>query len=212
MKTGLILGASIAAVLAGPALAQSPTTADWAGVYVGANLAWPKADVEDNYDSLQLFSFKIDGRSAGLQLGYNLQSGMFVYGLEAGFSFGSVTGIGTCAICTGTSTQPDMEIDRTAALRARVGIANRNMLYFASLGVGRADARVVDPLQGGSDSQRHRGLLAGLGVDWKVSPALSVGAEYIYGRYEDIPYALIITPDVIGFETQELRLDLKLSF
>ena len=105
-----------------------------------------------------------------------------------------------------------MEIDRTAALRARVGIANRNMLYFASFGVGRADVTVYDPFQGGGDSQRHRGMLAGLGVDWKVSDALSVGAEYVYGRYEKIPYALIITPDVIGFDTQELRLDLKLSF
>ena len=201
-------------LVCGPVTAQSLEPLDWAGLYVGANFSSAQADVSDNYDSSQLFKFSVDGTALGAQLGYNLQRGFFVVGLEADVTVGSIAGIGECPppTCVGTGSQPEIDIERRATVRARVGIAHRNMLYFATLGRSFADANVNDPFQGGSDNHRHQGVLAGIGVDWKFSDKLSAGAEYTYGRYEDIPYALIITPDVIGFETRELRLGVKVSF
>lgn len=211
MKFALTCGI---AMFAETALAQDLPLVDWSGPFAGASLSMSSADVVDDLDSTQVFSFSADGKAAALQLGYNFQTGALVYGIEGSLAFGSVSGVGECPppTCAGTGSQPDLDIDRTASLRARIGLARNNMLYFATLGTSTADVSVNDPFQGGSDSQRHRGVLAGVGIDWKVSARLSAGAEYIYGRYDDVPYALIITPDVIGFETQELRLGVKFDF
>jgi outer membrane immunogenic protein len=201
-------------LMAGSAAAQDGSQLDWAGPYAGVYISRSTAEVTDDYDSTQKFSFTVKGNGAGAQLGYNLQHGALVFGLEGSFSSGTIEGVGECPAptCNGTGTQPAIEIDKSASLRARIGVAHQNMLYFATLGKGFAESQVIDPFQGGTDSQRHEGILASVGIDWKFSSNLSAGAEYLYGRYEDIPYALIFTPDVIGFETRELRLGVKLSF
>lgn len=204
-----VIGLLAAMVLAGPVAAQ-----DWTGAYVGGSVGWGDTTVNDNYDSTVKFDFGADGGLAGLALGYNLQSGSVVYGVEASLSFGTLKGSGEClpSTCIGSGTAPTAKIDQMAMLRARLGIADADRLYYATLGVARAEGLVDDPVQGGQDSQQHNGWVAGVGIDWAMSDRMTVGAEYIYGRFEDIDYALVSTPDVIGFNTQELRLTAKLRF
>lgn len=193
---------------------NSAAAQDWSGAYVGASLGRSVASVDDNYDSEHVFSFDADGTLWGLALGYNLQSGNMVYGVDASLSFGDLAGSGVCdpSSCLGSGTTPTATIDQMALLRARLGFADANRLYYATLGFARANAEVDDPTQGGIDAHQHSGWTAGLGMDWALSEQMTVGAEYVYARFEDIEYALVSTPDVIGFQTQELRLNLKFAF
>lgn len=196
-------------------LMDMPTIHDWSGLYLGGHIGGTFADVEDEYDFNTVrsasFSFDADGFVGGVQGGYNIQSGSLVLGIEADISFGSIEGTGLCngsttpACGTGTGTNPSADIDWVSTVRGRVGVAMDQILLFATAGVGFADASVVDPAQRGSDSHTHTGFVAGGGVEWMMSPNISLRADYLYGNYETISYALVSTPDAIGFETHTIR-------
>lgn len=70
----------------------------WAGFYMGLHFgaASAEADITDRfeyqYDPIARNDFRFDGTMAGGQIGYNLQSGNIVYGLEAALGGMAISG------------------------------------------------------------------------------------------------------------------------
>jgi outer membrane immunogenic protein len=73
----------------------------WPGFYIGGHIggAFGNVDVTDTYDyvgdPIKESSFRTPGLLTGIQVGYNLQNGNIVYGIEADLGFMSLSGDGT---------------------------------------------------------------------------------------------------------------------
>ena len=110
----------------------------------------------------------------GVHIGYNWQSGDRVFGVEADASFGD-------------------GLDYLASLRARLGYATDNLLFYVTAGVAFAgfdDSSVVmyndyfkKSLEFSGDSEV--GVVVGLGGEYKLSSNWSIGLEGLYYFFGD---------------------------
>ena len=171
-----LLGASSLALIAGPALAQpaAPGTFDWSGPYVGLNAGWNSANssvspstattnqltgvsagagavtVAPATFSTAPMDFSTQSWAAGGQVGFNRQSGHFVYGLEgdmdgtggharqfSNYALPATALTSANAVSIERGTAPDW----TASVRGRVGWAVDRVLFYGTGGLGLADAR-----------------------------------------------------------------------
>ena len=199
------------------ALAGSATAADWSGFYAGAYGESTSVDIVHNYDFDVEFGYTATGGTGGVMLGYNLQSGNIVYGVEGDFNFGGATGSGLCdggtvPLCIGSGSEPTFTLGQVMTLRARAGFVNGNTLIYGAVGVSQADVNVVDVLQPATVDETHAGYVAAIGIEWMLQDSLTLGAEYQYGSYEALSYPLVSTPDEIGFETSAIRVSVKYLF
>ena len=83
-----LLFVCVALLIGAPAFAAPPSTPfDWTGFYVGANFggSWGRTSTEFSLSAVPISSTseRMDGWLGGLQAGYNLQRGMFVFGMES---------------------------------------------------------------------------------------------------------------------------------
>src|SRR5437660_4610139 len=89
----ILLNATFAALIAGPALAadlpiKSPFLApSWTGFYIGGHAGWvsdrPSVTDEAYFDSGATTLLNSSSFAGGGQIGYNWQMGSVVYGIEA---------------------------------------------------------------------------------------------------------------------------------
>ncbi|MGB2201056.1 MAG: outer membrane beta-barrel protein [Pseudooceanicola atlanticus] len=103
-----------------------------------------------------------DGMTGGLFAGYDYDFGSYTLGGEAQY-------VGNDISVGGTS------LDNMARLKARVGYDAGPALIYGTAGVGYADSAIGD----------DTGYVAGVGMDYKLSNNVSVGAEYLYNHYDD---------------------------
>src|SRR5674476_939350 len=93
----------------------------WTGLYLGghAGYGWSAVnqDITNFLGILGLGGFDMNGGFGGGQLGFNYQTGMFVFGVEADGSHGNVNQSVTRFGITGKS-----EIDYFGTVRARAGV------------------------------------------------------------------------------------------
>jgi outer membrane immunogenic protein len=187
----------------------------WTGFYIGAHGGYASGEVSGNlqYDPglgpVDLFqgkpgrSIDIDGGFGGVQLGFNQQSGQFVYGLEIDASWGDVKGSSTFAI--DTDAVPDgvtdytwkiaPKVDAFGTVRGRLGmLVNPGLLIYGTGGLAygkvSADQTVTGfPPQGfnppqvtaiASSSQNMIGWTAGGGAELQMGGGWSLKAEYLY--------------------------------
>lgn len=178
----------------------------WAGFYFGAHGG--AAFLNDDsriFDGFDFFDAGDDGDpkwGGGVHAGYNFERpsigflgipGGWVFGIEADVAFAD-------------------NIDYLATVRARVGYAVDNTLFYATAGgafVGLDNNRDFDEFGNIDDSQS--GWVAGLGVEGKFSPSLSLGLEALYydfgdGDEFDIDEDLRFLGDDVNFWTVRARL------
>lgn len=131
------------------------------------------------------------GFDAGVRLGYDWQSGAFVFGAT-----GEVTRVSLVDSVTAFSTTPasytfTRELDTLATLGLRAGVAGKRVLAYASGAAARGDVE-----RGFSTSNRVNtfvpnendgvwGFQAGGGVEYAVAAGLRLGAQYQYTRLQD---------------------------
>jgi outer membrane immunogenic protein len=130
---------------------------NWSGLYIGVNggYGW-------NNDS-GLFTDPTGGFGGG-QIGYNVQSGNLVFGLETDFE-GS--GISDSAIGNTSS------LDWFGSVRGRLGYAFDRVLVYGTGGF--AYGRVVNT---GFPGETQTGWTAGGGLEYKFTPNWSGKVEY----------------------------------
>jgi outer membrane immunogenic protein len=242
-----------------PPVLQAPGVVPlmWSGPYLGIHAGLGVADWESNLSfvsidclpcrqgELQSATFGGPNRSstaalAGVQGGYNWQSGALVVGLEADWSLtglrdrtvttipaAALAGAGLGAI-TGTvdgfAGLFKSEIDWIATARGRIGVASGSFLFYGTGGLAFADAstrvgflsfvpgRSPDPIPVlSSDSEVRVGWTLGAGVEAALAGNLSAKLEYLYADLGRDRRSLGNYIDVPASLVQSVSLDEKIA-
>ncbi|MFZ3358182.1 MAG: outer membrane beta-barrel protein [Xanthobacteraceae bacterium] len=171
---------------------------NWTGLYIGVNggYGWGNQDpfniITNRFDS---FTTGLSGGAVGGTLGAQIQAGHVVLGLEADIDWADIKGstvsnptIGGVAL---GAVNAQTNIDWESTVRARVGYANNNWLFYGTGGLALLGAKTtLTPVSGGgtcgsiivgcSGSNRQAGLALGGGVEYGFTPELSAKLEYLY--------------------------------
>ena len=197
---------------------RSQDVPDWNGFYVGGYVgsAWSDASIRTdagtyvpgssyftstaNIDSINQNgsgSINPDAFTGGVQIGANLKSGNWVFGLEADFGSFSLKGTRGAtnfvypSLPANTYTMhASIDADWLLTARARLGWAIQpNMLIYVTGGLAMTNLRVSNSFSddadsagvgGGSHSQTMKGWTIGGGAELALSRAWSIKAEYLY--------------------------------
>jgi outer membrane immunogenic protein len=166
-----------------PALAQP--LYDWSGFYIGAfggggygnhnlnNALGPagRANFTVNYSAT--------GGLGGGEVGYNIQSGAYVFGVEADLAWAEIKGDDAFALGSNDATR----LQYAGTLRGRSGFTIDRFLMFFTGGWAYGDLRHTntDPVLGIDQFAAHRnGLTGGGGIAYALTDNLIGKVEYRY--------------------------------
>jgi outer membrane immunogenic protein len=201
-----ILAATMAALTAGMAFAAdlprgpvpyysttaAPAGYRWAGWYAGLNIGYEWADVRNSAAHPR-------GIAGGAQAGYNWQFGQFVLGGETDLQF---TG------ANDTFAPWKFSNPWFGTLRARVGYAMNNILFFGTGGLAYGDVKAEN--LGANETHTMLGWAAGAGMEVGLTPNWSAKAEYLYMDLGNHTYTL--TGNDLGLRASILRLGVNYHF
>lgn len=174
MHSKFHLVASVFALLAATASARAADIVEpiveapiftWTGPYIGiqGGFAWANAGFRHDFDVFESHSSNFDGGLLGGLIGYNWQTGSFVFGAEA-----DINKVWNDQTFDVGRFDVDVGSDYLASIRARAGYAWDRALLFATGGVAftgvSADA-TIDGIDF-SASQSFTGWTIGGGVDY----------------------------------------------
>jgi outer membrane immunogenic protein len=149
----------------------------WTGFYIGAHLggAWAKKDWSENPIG-SIGSHVADGFIGGFQVGYNWQTGPWVFGIEGQFSWGDLTG---SHVFSGDTFQT--KVDALGSVAGRIGYAWDRMMVYGKGGWAYAHDKYTSTAAGGvALSDTRSGWMVGLGLEYAFAPNWSVKVEYNY--------------------------------
>jgi outer membrane immunogenic protein len=150
----------------------------WSGFYVGINggYGWGKVDLSN---TLGTGSISTGGGLIGGTLGYNMQSGIWVWGLEGDIDYTWIKGSDSSGICAAIGGC-DGKTTWLGTARGRVGYAfDRWMPYFTG-GAAFGDIK-IDPSAGGAGlSKTQVGWTLGAGLEYAFLGPWSAKIEYLY--------------------------------
>lgn len=158
----------------------SPSYYDWTGFYIGAN---------GGYGWSTNFIGNPKGFVGGGQLGYNWQTGNFVFGVEGDIQYTSLkTDTDLGGGVTGSAKIPAF-----ATVRGRLGYAfDRALVYGTG---GWAYTKTEASLSGGgltvSDSKWSSGYALGGGLEYALWNCWTVKGEYLYVRSGNVNLTLL---------------------
>ncbi len=206
--------------------APAPIAYSWTGWYVGGNVggAWSRSDVSTSVPCSAACAYfspanaaainanggsKISGNGAigGIQAGYNVQSGSFVYGLEADINFLSAKTSRSLAIAyllaptNGNIFTDEVKANWIATLRPRIGVLVGGILPYVTGGLAVTTIKHthgvtenffgtfcgfcnIDPAS--ETSKTKLGWTVGGGAEWAVGGNWSVKGEYLYTSFGSV--------------------------
>jgi outer membrane immunogenic protein len=221
MRKILLAGLALTALCSAPAFAADiPAKApvykapvvipfSWTGWYVGANIGYGWGNGDTFFDPLPSAAAFINlapttlgpdpkGVLGGGQLGFNWQTGQWVWGFETDFQGSGIKGSVTqTPIIQNNGTpfpgagflQASEKIDWFGTLRLRAGIAADRLLLYVTGGLiyghvnyaAETDFRPVGTVHyPASFSKTKAGWTGGGGLEWAFAPNWSAKAEYLY--------------------------------
>ena len=172
-----IAAALLAGTLATPAFAQDTATG-LGGFRVEGLIGYETTDVEDE---------GADGLTYGIGLGYDVQSGGAVFGIEAEAAKSEIDECVDDAIAIGDQLCAEAGRDLYVGARAGAAIGANSLLYVKG---GYTNARIrlnYDPAVGNTVTTTREdldGVRVGGGVQFGLGPNLYAKAEYRYSNYE----------------------------
>ena len=170
---------SLAADLSRPAYKAPMYVApfSWTGFYVGINggYGWGKTNWSNVFGSSG--DFNVKGGLVGGTVGYNLQTGAFVWGLEGDLDASWIKGSATNAFCGAVGCETRNRWLATG--RGRIGYAWDRFLPYITGGVAFGDIRMT-PAAGTSETKSKVGYTLGGGVEYAFLGAWSAKIEYLY--------------------------------
>lgn len=197
------------------ALANADSAPAWGGFYAGA-----LADVNfghahfalpgDMGDVLQQTSHDHTSFAGGGLIGFNWQDGNMVYGLEGDLTSGNGTSsVTACTKVDGCFTSAHdsfttfnrLKTDWSGRIRARIGWASGDSLFYAAGGYSFADTKMslvgwcydpanppVPTVYNFARSKTLSGFNLGLGMETPVSDHITLRAEYLFEDFGDTTY------------------------
>ncbi len=195
---------------------------DWSGPYIGGQAGYVHADAVYQAGGVEA---DVNGESflGGGHIGYNWQNGDVVFGVIADANFANMNNTN---LVLGVAI--DVEIDFTASLRGKFGIAvtDRVLLYATGgLAIAEADhaintpAAVFGPIVTHTPfSNTHLGFTAGGGIEMAITEWISAFVEYRLSQYggeshgtKIIPGGTVLPHD-FGFTTHQVQAGLSIHF
>jgi outer membrane immunogenic protein len=148
----------------------------WSGFYVGINggYGWGKSSWQNT--GANTGDFTIKGPLVGGTLGYNLQTGSFVWGLEADADISFIKG-STTVNCAGAGCETRNRWLATG--RGRIGYAWDRFLPYITGGVAFGDIKMTNPVSA-SETKTKVGWTAGAGIEYAFMGPWSAKIEYLY--------------------------------
>ncbi len=184
----------------------------WAGWYIGLNAGWVGSSDDSivntgtgafgnglaNGDIPRALDLGYSGFLGGAQVGYNWQTGMWVYGLEADINAADAKS-DTAIIGASTFSR---ELNWLSTFRGRVGVTpwSAPVLVYATGGLAVGETKIANgvfhpPLNAASETSDTRaGWTLGLGAEWAFAPQWSVKAEYLHVDLGDTSTTLVQPP------------------
>ena len=180
----------------------------WTGFYVGLNggYMWGKSKWTGGAGE---FEVSPKGWLAGATLGYNLQTGVWVWGIEGDVDYANLKGTGD-TICAGC------EIKTTwfGTLRGRVGYSFDRWLPYLTGGGAFGNLQASTP--GGSASRTKFGWTAGAGIEYAFLGNWSAKVEYLYADLGssscDSATCIIPADATVDFKANIARLGVNYRF
>lgn len=202
-------------VLSAPALAFGDNMApgSWTGFYVGGHLGVGGQDYSGRIDTSSTSNpiedpsdLDMNGILGGFQIGYNVQSGYWVFGVEGDISFvdwsdrerAARPDAGAPATATPDTLFGDTDV--VASLRGRAGVLYESFLIFGTAGIAITDADFAyrddaTSAKGGVDFN-DVGFVIGAGVEKALDGTpWRVRGEGLYYIFNDRRSASTLTPD-----------------
>jgi outer membrane immunogenic protein len=113
----------------------------WTGFYIGGNAGWGWTNGSGTFTTAlgaDPFTVSSNGFLGGAQLGYNWQTGPFVFGAEADFQ--GTTASGSLNASAGPTITGTAETPWFGTVRGRVGYAMDRVLLYATAGAVYGDS------------------------------------------------------------------------
>jgi outer membrane immunogenic protein len=174
----------------------APAAPSWAGLYVGINGGYGWDQTTWTFPTLQFFDTAAGqafathpkGGIAGGQIGYNVQTGAWVFGAELTGDWADLSqtlvGPVTPIFPSDTYTTKLQDLE---TITVRVGYAPGSWLFYAKGGAASGSVRLNAisgvPVAGEAFSSTQRqlvGATAGGGIEYMLTPHFIVGIEYDY--------------------------------
>ena len=150
----------------------------WTGFYVGINggYGWAKSSWSSAVTSGDVSP---KGWLIGGTLGYNMQTGNFVWGLEGDIDLSTIKG--STSGGTGVCATPGCESRNRwfGTARGRIGYAFDRWLPYLTGGAAFGDVK-MSPNTGLSETKPKIGWTAGAGIEWAFMTNWSTKIEYLY--------------------------------
>ena len=184
IQTGIAVVALLIAPLAAqaadiPSKAPSysaPSYFSWSGFYTGLNggYGFGNSTITDA-TGISTGSFNMSGALAGVTLGYNYQTGVWVWGLEGDLDASWIKG-STTVNCGGTCETKNSWL---GTARGRIGYAWDRWMPYITGGAAFGDVKMT-PVGGASETDTRFGWTAGGGLEYAFQGAWSAKVEYLY--------------------------------
>ena len=193
-------------------IVPSPVTLfDWNGFYAGINggWGWGRSGFDFVGGGLGNTAFDTSGGLIGGTLGFNLQAGQVVFGLEGDLAWTNLRGSSFCPVGVCETRNSWL-----GTARGRLGYAFDRFLPYVTAGAAFGDVKATVPGLG-TASDTKVGWTAGAGVEYAVSRNWSVKAEYLYvdlGKFDCGAACGAPPPTDVRFNTHILRAGLNLRF
>jgi len=173
LDVGVIYAAAAADLPLKAPVYAAPVLYNWSGLYLGANIggAWSNDD-----PSSTTFI-------GGFQLGYNLQAGHFLVGVEGDFDWASFDHPDFTALSPLGPVQFSDSQKWISTVAARFGFVYGRLLAYGKVGGGWAHDNATLNFPNGTNwasSNTNGGWLFGVGLEYGLKPNWTVKVEYDY--------------------------------
>jgi outer membrane immunogenic protein len=178
-------------MFASPVQAQNIGQKGLSGFYIGALVGYGTGEYSS--DMSEQIDHEPTGGLLGVQMGWSLSSGPMIFGIDADLARTNIEGEDSITMM-GYKSDVSHDINYLSTVRARVGVMAGPVLIYGTAGLAMADLdnKIVVSYNGtlvGRDEQDswHTGWTVGLGVEYPITPNISIGADYLYidmGREE----------------------------
>ena len=195
-----------------PSPSPSAGSYDWEGVYIGGHVGWGRGRADTTFTPLPTATLFVDmaptglrpepsGINGGVQAGYNWQTGHFVFGAEADFSWSRMSATSTVTPIIRNNGTPfpgtsfltaHQDTKWFGTVRPRAGAAFDRVFLYGTGGLAyghvnhaaNSDFRPVGPpgpfRYPASLSKTKTGWTVGGGAEVAISKHWSWKAEYLY--------------------------------
>ena len=165
---------------------------NWGGAYAGLNLGYEWGKVTNS-------AVEPSGVAGGGQIGYNWQSGQFVFGVETDVQFSGADD---------TFAPFKFSNPWFGTLRGRAGAAFNNVLLYGTLGLAYGSLKGEIP--GLDETRTEVGWAGGIGAEYGFNPNWSARVEYLYMDLASRGFS--ITGADNGLHANMLRLGINYHF